>query len=78
MNTGKGKRNMDTTDIQELMDLRGWSRTRLAAELDVTENAVQQWFGKARRKPGGPACILMRLWLEESRREAAAEPAQAS
>ncbi len=60
---------MDIREIQELLDLRGWNRMRLAVELGLTENGVQQWFGKARRNPSGPACILMRMWLEESRQQ---------
>jgi DNA-binding transcriptional regulator YiaG len=61
---------MTLEEINELLELKGWSRTRLAAELDLTENAVYQWFTH-RRNPGGPAVILMRIWLVEARKQAA-------
>ncbi len=60
---------MKPEEIAELMQLKGWSRTQLAAALDLTENTVHQWFS-GRRVPGGPATILMRMWLEEARRHA--------
>jgi DNA-binding transcriptional regulator YiaG len=63
---GREKRRMTRKEILELIGLRGWSRTKLAAELDVTENTVHQWIS-GRRQPSGPACILMRMWLEDSR-----------
>lgn len=59
---------MDKKELQELLILRGWSRTRLAAELDISENAVQKWF-MAGRVPGGPATILLREWLAKAREE---------
>ncbi len=57
---------MSKEEIQELMDLKGWSKTQLAAALDVTENIVYRWFS-GDRVPGGPATVLMRLWLNEAR-----------
>ena len=57
---------MQPDDIAELLRLRGWSKTKLASELDVTEAAVHSWM-LGRRKVGGPASILMRMWLAESK-----------
>lgn len=57
---------MSVEEIRELMNLRGWSETRLAAELDVSQWAVRKWM-VGHNKPGGPASILMRQWLEESK-----------
>lgn len=58
---------MQPAEIQELMDVKGWSRTQLAANLDVTENTVHQWMS-GRRIPGGPAVILMRRWLADCKK----------
>jgi DNA-binding transcriptional regulator YiaG len=69
-------RRVSTDEILELMRLKGWSRCQLAAQLDLTENTVHGWFAK-RRTPGGPASILMRLWLTEARTNRR-EPAAAS
>lgn len=69
MDRHKGKPFMDKTELQELLHLKGWSRTKLAAELDISENAVQKWF-MAGRVPGGPATILLREWLAVARKEA--------
>ena len=73
---GKDKRRMTQEEIRELLELRDWSRTKLAGELDLTENTVHQWLS-GRRKASGPATILMRLWLIEARAlAAAAKPAE--
>jgi DNA-binding transcriptional regulator YiaG len=55
-------------EIAELLKLLGWSRTKLAAELDLTENTVQRWF-MGDHEVKGPASVLMRQWLEEARRQ---------
>lgn len=55
--------------IQELMDLKGWSRARLAAELDLSQNAIERWF-IGDRVPGGPASVLMGIWLTAARKKA--------
>ncbi len=71
MSKAKEKHRMSNEEIEELMQLKGWSRTDLASELGMTENAVNQWLGtKQRRSPGSAACILMRLWLDAARDEA--------
>ena len=64
---GKEPWRMAPEDIAELLRCRGWNRTDLAAALHVTENTVFQWFS-ARRRPSGPACLLMRRWLEDARK----------
>ena len=68
---------MKNSDIKKLMALKGWNRARLASELELTENSVQQWF-LGRRRPGGPAKVLMRLWLAEAlEKNGHTEPASA-
>lgn len=62
------KREMPKAEIAELLKLMGWSRTELAARLHLTENTVQRWF-MAGMAPDGPASILMRLWLEEAKKQ---------
>jgi transcriptional regulator with XRE-family HTH domain len=57
---------MSRDEIQELLDLKGWTRTRLASEMRLTENAVQRWF-MAGEAPDGPPSILLRIWLSEAR-----------
>lgn len=59
---------MTIEEVQELLDLKGWSRTKLGGELGITQNAIDQWFSK-RRCPSGPASILMRMWLAAARAE---------
>lgn len=62
----KANRTMEKKEIEELIELRGWTRTDLASEMGVTENAVHRWMA-GNPKPKGPAAILMRIWLEEAR-----------
>jgi len=57
---------MTKTELTELMTLRGWTRTRLAAELHLTDHAVYKWLREG-GVPDGPTSILLRIWLEESR-----------
>ena len=71
MTTSKGKVTMKKNEILELLALKGWSRTQLAAELHLSENAVQKWIMQD-RNPSGPASILMRMWLDEERKKLAA------
>lgn len=61
---------MPVSDIEELMRLRRWSEAKLAAELDVHQTTVHYWRS-GRNLPSGPAKILMRIWLDESREEEA-------
>jgi DNA-binding transcriptional regulator YiaG len=59
---------MTKKEIQELLDLKGWSKRRLASELGLSEDAVYCWFLKTSpSSPGGPATKLMRHWLVEAR-----------
>lgn len=60
----KERQRMTPNEIQALLDAKCWTRTKLAAELGVTENSVHQWFS-GRRNPGGSAAVLMRMWLAE-------------
>lgn len=73
MRGGKGKHQMDNSEIKELMKLKEWSRMDLAVHLGITENAVQQWFSKkGDKRPSSTACILMRIWLDECKQGAMA------
>lgn len=64
---------MSKDEILELMRLNGWTRTKLAANLDMSENAIARWIIEDRH-PSGAASILMRQWLDQARsREAVAE-----
>jgi len=69
MNNGKDYKRMEIEEIRELMILRKWSKTQLAAALDLAENAVYRWLDGS-RNPQGPACILMKQWLTEARAQA--------
>ena len=57
---------MSQAEILELLALKEWGRLDLAKELDLTENTVIKWLDGTRR-PGGPAAVLMRIWLDEAR-----------
>lgn len=70
MNSSKGNTRMSKSEILELLELKGWKTARLAVELDLSENAVQKWL-KEDRNPSGPASILMRMWLDEARKNLA-------
>lgn len=59
-----GIHRMKREEIAELLKLKGWSRTRLAAELDLTENTIQRWF-MSENAVKGPASVLMRQWLDQ-------------
>ena len=65
------RNRMTPQEIRELMDLKRWSEAKLAAELNLSQYAVQKWLAEGRR-PSGPASILMRQWLIEARKQAAA------
>jgi hypothetical protein len=56
---------MTIEELQELLDLTGWSKRRLAEQLALSEDAVYRWFVTG-NVPGGPATILMRHWLAEA------------
>jgi DNA-binding transcriptional regulator YiaG len=60
---------MTKMELDELMALNGWSKTRLAAELHLTEAAVYKWF-RMDGVPDGPTSILLRIWLEDARARA--------
>ena len=79
MTCGKGNR-MSSEEIKELLRLKDWTKTKLAAHLDLGENIVYRWIN-GDRAPSGPASILMRQWLTEARAaandQAAPLPAEA-
>lgn len=68
MLAAQGVRRMEKKELNDLLRLKGWSRTQLAGALDMTEAAIHSWF-RGDRDPRGPAVILMRLWLREARGE---------
>lgn len=59
---------MTKSEILELMRLKNWPRTKLAAELHLADNTIQKWIA-AGEAPDGPAIPLMRIWLREARGE---------
>lgn len=62
---------MSTQEIEELLDLLDWSRTKLAAELNVTESCVHHWLAE-RRLPRDRHVKKMRRLLADARKLAAA------
>ena len=66
---GQEKRGMTTEEIKELIELREWRRRDLAQQLDVSEAAVFKWL-REETKVRGPAGVLMRMLLDEARKEA--------
>ena len=58
---------MTKEEIKELLLLNDWQRTDLASRLRVSETAVYQWI-IGRRKPGGPASVLMKQMLVKAKR----------
>jgi len=64
----KEDRQMKPAEIEELLRLKAWSRRELGAALDLSENIVHRWIS-GERTPGGPASILMRMWLNQARIE---------
>lgn len=66
---GPRKSTMGREEIEELINLLGWSQAQLARELDMSTAVISRWL-TGERNPLGPARILMRQWLEEARRKA--------
>jgi transcriptional regulator with XRE-family HTH domain len=60
---------MTREEIRQLMALKGWTVTQLAARLDLSKDAVARWLG-SEHPLKGPASILMRQWLEQARAQA--------
>ena len=63
----KEQRRMTIEELDELLTLRGWSKTELAVELDLTEAAVWKWY-RLNKIPAGPVSILLRDWLKKARK----------
>lgn len=57
---------MPYTDVEELMRLRRWNVTQLAAAINYTENAVRYWKEQD-AAPSGPVSMLLRSWLADAR-----------
>jgi DNA-binding transcriptional regulator YiaG len=73
MGKSKENRRMQKHEIEELLQLRGWSRRQLAKQLDLTEDTVYRWMVEE-KEVKGPASILMRHWLDQARRTQVAMP----
>jgi len=58
-------------DIRRLLKFRGWKQIELARALDVHKSLITHWL-TGFRTPDGPAAILVRQWLNESRQTASA------
>lgn len=54
---------MSPSEIERLLEVLGWNQKQLAAALDISNAVVSRWLS-GERKPGGPACILMRQFLD--------------
>lgn len=67
-------KGMETHEIQELLDLTGWSKRDLAKRLELNETTVYRWFMEDDRRPHGPAAVLMRHWLLQAREAAKSRP----
>lgn len=55
-------------DVRKLLALKGWTKVRLAQELELSEDAIHKWFRRGHAL-SGPAAIIMRQWLAEARSE---------
>ncbi len=63
---------MSKSDLEELLELKGWTKRHLASRLGLGENIVYRWFSDSKdshRDPVGAAVVLMRMWLEDARNE---------
>jgi DNA-binding transcriptional regulator YiaG len=72
MSMHKDNSGMPTEELQELMNLMGVNRTKLAAMLDLTTNTVDRWFMQG-KVASGPPSILLREWLAREKRAARRE-----
>ena len=54
-----GMYSMESKDVKKLLKDLGWSSTRLAVELDVSEDTVRRWLRRS-HLPTGPSAILLR------------------
>jgi DNA-binding transcriptional regulator YiaG len=52
-------------DLRGLLARLGWSATRLACELEVSEDTVRRWL-RGEHRPRGPARVLLRRLAEGS------------
>lgn len=56
---------MTGADLRALRQLLGWSQTRLAEELGVSQSAVSRWENDDRTIPGPVQRLLERLEQEQ-------------
>jgi transcriptional regulator with XRE-family HTH domain len=68
---------MLTSEIKELMALRGWNQATLAEKMRVARSAVSRWV-RGEQNPMGPAKVLLEEWLAAARENAKNQPASAS
>ena len=68
------EKRMFSNEIQELLELKGWTQVQLAKELQVHESTISLWIHEE-RKPSNPVKILLRQWLDEARKESRKQPA---
>ena len=65
MSDRKDKQSMTREEIEELLELQGWSKTDFASELGVREATIYNWLNGGHC--GRPVTILLREWLIRSR-----------
>lgn len=54
------------SEILELLDLKGWSRERLAVEMCVSLSAIHKWVRDGECQTS-PASVLLWIWLRDAR-----------
>ena len=62
MDSRKGIPEMKLSELDEFLELMGWSRTMLAAKLGHTSHAIDKWY-RLGAIPTGPVSILLQNWL---------------
>jgi transcriptional regulator with XRE-family HTH domain len=65
---------MSKKELEELMELRGWTQADFSRELDMSEASVSRWLD-GKRQPTKGTLKLLRQWLEQAREEAKTQPA---
>jgi transcriptional regulator with XRE-family HTH domain len=69
---------MTLKQIKELMILKDWTRQDLADSLGISKNLIDRWFCKEeknQRYPRVAECLIMKIWLNEARKESRHQPA---
>lgn len=60
---------MSKGELDELLNLTGWTKRKLAQKLKMSENVVYRWFSD--REPSEAIGMLLTLWLKMARKRAA-------